>query len=60
MNIIEVTKKATEDNKAIYRKSQTDIQFIPTNSGPLAFVVIASDIASSVITKLIEKQLGLY
>ncbi|MGY0180618.1 Thoeris anti-defense Tad2 family protein [Lactococcus garvieae] len=43
MNIIEATKKATEDNKAIYRKSQTDIQFIPTNSGPLAFVVITSD-----------------
>ncbi|MEY8537559.1 MW1434 family type I TA system toxin [Lactococcus muris] len=43
MNIIEATKKATEANKAIYRNYQPDIQFIPTNSGPLAFVVIASD-----------------
>lgn len=43
MNIIEATKKAIEDNKAIYRKSQVDIQFIPTNSGPLACIVIVSN-----------------
>lgn len=43
MNIIEATKKAMEGNRAIYRKSQPDIQFVPTNSASLAFVVIATD-----------------
>lgn len=44
MNIIEATKKAMEENRAIFRKSQPYIQFVPTNSVSLAFVVIATDI----------------
>lgn len=43
MNIIEATKKAVGTNKAIYRKSQPEVQFIPTDVGELGFVVIASD-----------------
>lgn len=43
MNIIEATKKAMEENRAIFRKSQPYIQFVPTNSVSLAFVVIATD-----------------
>ncbi|WP_290123309.1 hypothetical protein [Lactococcus fujiensis] len=32
MNIIEATKKAVDENKAIYRKSLPHIKFVPTNS----------------------------
>lgn len=41
MNIIEATQKAVNENKAIYRKSLPEVQFIPTNSGPLSFVVVS-------------------
>lgn len=41
MNIIEATQKAVDENKAIYRNSLLEVQFIPTNSGPLAFVVVS-------------------
>ncbi|MCT1186317.1 DUF2829 domain-containing protein [Lactococcus lactis] len=40
MNIIEATKKSVELNKAIYRKSNPNIQFIPTNSLPLTIVTV--------------------
>ena len=38
MNIIEATKKAVDENKAIYRKSLPHIKFVPTNSKNVAFI----------------------
>lgn len=43
MNIIEATKKAVDENKAIYRKSLPHIKFIPTNSKNAAFILFSDD-----------------
>ena len=43
MNIIEATKKAVDENKAIYRKSLPHIKFVPTNSKNAAFILFSDD-----------------
>ena len=43
MNIIEATKKAVDENKAIYRKSFPRIKFVPTNSKDAAFILFSDD-----------------
>ena len=43
MNIIEATKKAVDENKAIYRKSLPHIKFVPTNSKNAAVILISAD-----------------
>ena len=43
MNIIEATKKAVDENKAIYRKSLPHIKFVPTNSKNVAFIVFSDN-----------------
>lgn len=41
MNIIEATKKAVDENKAIYRKAFPSIKFVPTNSKCAAFILLS-------------------
>lgn len=43
MNIIEATKKAVDENKAIYRKTIPHIKFVPTNSKNAAFIVFSDN-----------------
>ena len=43
MKIIEATKKAVDENKAIYRKSLPHIKFVPTNSKNAAFILFSDD-----------------
>ena len=43
MNIIKATKKAVDENKAIYRKSLPHIKFVPTNSKNAAFILFSDD-----------------
>ena len=40
---IEATKKAVDENKAIYRKSLPHIKFVPTNSKNAAFILFSDD-----------------
>ena len=42
MNIIEVTKKSLEENKAITNPdaNEVGVVFVPTNSGPLGIVTV--------------------
>ncbi len=43
MNIIKATKKAVDENKAIYRKTIPHIKFVPTNSKNVAFIVFSDN-----------------
>lgn len=45
MNIIEATKKALEENKAITNPiaKEVGIVFVPTNSGPLGIVIVGTE-----------------
>ncbi|MEQ7258867.1 hypothetical protein ABQD63_04040 [Lactococcus garvieae] len=55
MNIIEATKKALEENKAITNSeaSEVGIVFIPTNSEPLGILVLGTE-------PYLEKEDGAY